>query len=52
MSVFSSKEKKKQGADSTLDSMIVCRTDKTSNYHLFLLPKSFVYIVCHSLSYR
>ncbi len=53
MSVFFlQKEKEKQGADSSLDSMIVCRADKTSSRHLFLLPKSFVYTVCHSLSQR
>ncbi len=52
VSFFLQKEKEKQGADSSLDSMIVCRADKTSSRHLFLLPKSFVYTVCHSLSQR
>jgi len=28
---------KKQGTDSSLDSMIVCRVDKTSNLHFILI---------------
>jgi len=28
---------KKQGTDSLLDSMIVCRVDKTSNLHFILI---------------
>ncbi len=48
MSFLSSEKKeerreKKQGADSSLDSMVVCWVEKTSNLHLFLLPKSFGY---------